>query len=164
MTIYSILSLMNEITKNVLVIASKLWLFCWLWGWGAGIKEIMNNVSKYVVLSGVSVYLCQCCPVLTVIFVSPAFNQVWHQPREYHPLWTEHWYSSHCRPGITVWVCCSGPSLTSNVRHESGLSWHKENLLLRRFPQVSLWLVIVSSHFSPSLCIISRASATKCFA
>lgn len=64
--------------------------------------------------------------------------QVWHQPREYYPVWAEHRDSSHRRPGITLRVCGRGSALSTHFRHESGLSRHKENLLLRRFPQVSL--------------------------
>lgn len=63
--------------------------------------------------------------------------QVWHQPREYHPVRTEHRDRSHCRPGVTLRVCRRGSALSADFRHESGLPRHKENLLLRCFPQVS---------------------------
>lgn len=83
----------------------------WYWGWR----------SAQLVNSPVSLWV-----------------QVWHQPREYYPVWTEHRDRSHCRPGIALRVRRRGSALSSNVRHESGLPRHKENLLLRRFPQVSL--------------------------
>lgn len=63
--------------------------------------------------------------------------QVWHQPRERYPVWAEHRDSSHRRPGLTLRVCGRGSALSTNFRHESGLSRHKENVLLRCFPQVS---------------------------
>ena len=87
-------------------------------------------------------------------------KQVWHLPREYYPVWTEYWHSTHSRPCITLWVCRRGSPLTSNIGHESGLSRHKENILLRRFPQVSfssiLWSLRCSCkhfiHRSKSFC------------
>ena len=64
--------------------------------------------------------------------------QVWHQPREYYPVRAEHRDGSHRRPGIALRVCRRGSALSTNFRHESGLSRHKENVLLRCVPQVSL--------------------------
>lgn len=78
------------------------------------------------------------CPGKHVNSPVDLWLQVWHQPREHHPVWTEHRDSSHRRPGITLRVCGRGSALSTNFRHESGLSRHQENVLLRCFPQVSL--------------------------
>lgn len=85
--------------------------YVWYWGWR----------SAQLVNSPVSLWV-----------------QVWHQPREYYPVWPEHRDRSHRGPGIALRVCRRGSALSSDVRHESGLPRHQENLLLRRFPQVSV--------------------------
>lgn len=84
--------------------------------------------------------------LLSLSTVLSLWVQVWHQPGEHHPVRTEHRDRSHCRPGIALRVRRRGSALSSNVRHESGLPRHKENLLLRRFPQVSLHPLCSSLH------------------
>lgn len=76
--------------------------------------------------------------LLSLSTVLSVWVQVRHQPREHHPVWTEHRDRSHCRPGLALRVRRRGAALSSDVRHESGLPRHEENLLLRRLPQVSL--------------------------
>lgn len=84
-------------------------------------------------LSRINLTLYPCCYL-------HVFAQVWHQPWEYHPVRTKHRHGAHGGLGITVWVCCCGPPLSSHLWHESGLPWHQENVLLWCLPQVSFSL------------------------
>ncbi len=99
--------------------------------------------SRYVRiwrLESMQLYWCnielQVCFVF-ICEITSVLYQVWHQPWEYNPLWAEHWYRAHRGPGVPLWVCCRGTSLTPHLRDEGSIPWHQEDVLLWCLPKVS---------------------------